>query len=163
MQAFSRFAVRDLLIVSSTIVLWLLFGSVSAGDGLAADFVGAALGLAGGVCAWLAHEWGHLLSGRAVGATMRAPTTLKQIYLFGFDNKRNSQAQFIVMALGGFVGTALAFSFAWYGLPPDWMATRVMRGLILLEASVTVLLEVPGLLLGILAYDRLPSVDVLND
>jgi len=47
-------------------------------------------------------------------------------------------------------------------LPQDLLATKVARGLVLLEIAVTAVLEVPGLILGIVAYEKLPSVDVLG-
>lgn len=163
MQAFKRFAVRDISILIATLIAWVTFGQLSAEEGYLADFTGASLGLAAGICAWLAHEWGHLIAGAAIGGRFRAPARFFTVYLFGFDTKSNTQIQFIVMALGGFLATALVFLFVFSVLPADWLATRIVRGLVLLEIFVTVVLEVPGLVLGIIAYDRLPSVDVLGE
>ncbi len=163
MPAFGRFAARDAAILGATALGWLAFGPLSAGSGLLADIAGAGLGVAAGACAWLAHEWGHLLAGRAAGATFRAPARLANVYLFGFDKTQNSQGQFVAMALGGFAATGIAIAIVFLALPDGWMATRVVRGLVLIEAGVTLVLEVPGLLLGLVAYDRLPSVDVLKE
>lgn len=161
--AFGRFALRDLALLGGTLLAWALFARFSVGEGVVANFVGVALGGAAGLCAWFAHEWGHVLAAWAVRSRLRAPKRLVSVYLFGFDNKTHSRGQFVVMALGGFLATALVYAFVHFYLPQDWLATRVFQGLVLLEIAVTVALEVPGLLLGIFAYDRLPSVDVLGE
>ena len=163
MRAFQRFAWRDLTIVALTFAGWLLFGQASAGEGWIGDLSGATLGVAAGICAWLVHEWGHLLAGTAVGGQFRAPERLTSVYLFGFDKQANGQLQFLFMALGGFAATALVAWGVFTALPPDWMATRVVRGLVLLQVGAIVLLEVPGFVLGLLDYKRLPSIDVLGD
>ncbi|MEL6324197.1 MAG: hypothetical protein AAFQ84_08210 [Pseudomonadota bacterium] len=163
MRAFRRLAIRDASIVAATIVAWLSLGHLSADHGWTADAVGAGLGVAAALVAWIAHEWGHLVFGSAVGATFRAPTKIATVYLFGFDNRQNSRTQFITMALGGFAATAIALWCVFNLLPADWMATRVVRGLVLIEALAIVVLELPGLLFGIVAYGRLPSVDVLGE
>lgn len=163
MTPFARFAVRDGLLIAVTLVGWSALAAYSSQDTLVAEFVAVLLGVAGGLCAWVSHEWGHWLAAKAVGAKLRASTTIKSIYLFGFDNKQNSKLQFIVMALGGFAATGAVFAFIMLGLPQDLLATKVVRGLVILEILVTAILEVPGLIFGIFAYSKLPSVDVLGD
>ncbi len=160
---FGRFALRDLALLSGTVLAWALFARFSVGEGVVANFTGVALGLLAGLCAWFAHEWGHVLAAWAAGSKLRAPKKLISVYLFGFDNKSHSRGQFVAMALGGFAATGLVYAFVHFYLPQDWLATRVFQGLVLVEIMVTVALEVPGLLLGIFAYERLPSVDVLGD
>ncbi|MEO9971014.1 MAG: hypothetical protein ABJG15_14550 [Hyphomonadaceae bacterium] len=162
-QAFKRFAVRDLALLAGTLLGWVLFAKISIGQGLLANFVGATLGVAGGLCAWFAHEWGHVLAAWAAGSKLRAPNKLVSVYLFGFDNKTHTRGQFVAMSLGGFAATAGVYALIHFYLPQDWLATRVVHGLVLLEIAVTVALEVPGLLLGIFAYSKLPSVDVLGE
>lgn len=163
MATFKKFIVRDVLILAATTLAWFFFAQMSNGEGLLAYFVGATLGLSGGICAWLMHEWGHVLGGKLTGADLRAPNRLTSVYLFGFDVKQNSRLQFVTMALGGFVSTALAFAFVYFVLPGDLLATKVLLGLILLEIAVTAILEVPGFFVGIFAYSRMPSVDVLGE
>ncbi|MEM7660725.1 MAG: hypothetical protein AAF292_00645 [Pseudomonadota bacterium] len=163
MRAFSQFAARDAAILATTIFAWSTLGSLSLNDGLAAEMAGAGLGLAAGICAWLVHEWGHLVVGTAAGAKFRVPDRLTSVYLFGFDKNQNSKSQFLLMALGGFVATAACVWFSLTALPQDWMATSVLRGLLLLQVAVIALLELPGFLVGLVAYHRLPSVDVLGD
>ena len=162
-QAFKTFALRDLALLATTLLGWTAFAPLSAGQGVLANFTGVTLGVAGGVCAWFAHEWGHVLAAWAAGSKLRAPNKLASVYLFGFDNKTHSRGQFVTMSLGGFVATAGVYALIHFYLPQDWLATRVVHGLVLLEIAVTVALEVPGLLLGIFAYSKLPSVDVLGE
>ncbi|MEO0881280.1 MAG: hypothetical protein AAFY34_00990 [Pseudomonadota bacterium] len=163
MRAFSQFAARDAVIVAVTIIAWLFAGQLSAGDGISAEMAGAGLGLSAGVCAWLLHEWGHLIVGTMAGAKFRVPERLASVYLFGFDKNENSKAQFLLMALGGFAATAACVWGTLTALPQDWMATSVLRGLLLLQVAVIALLELPGFILGLFAYHRLPSVNVLGD
>ena len=163
MADFQKFILRDGALIFATGLGWLLLASFSAGQGLLAETIAVLLGVLGGLCAWVLHEWGHVLAAKSVGSTLRAPTKLFSVYLFGFDNKAHTRGQFVVMALGGFLATALVFAFVMLSLPQDLLATKVFRSLVLLEIAVTVALEVPGLILGIVAYDKLPSVDVLGE
>ena len=163
MADFQKFILRDVTLIFATGLGWLLLASFSAGQGLLAETIAVLLGILGGLCAWVLHEWGHVLAAKAVRSNLRAPTKLFSVYLFGFDNKVHTRGQFVVMALGGFLATALVFAFVMLSLPQDLLATKVFRSLVLLEIAVTVALEVPGLILGIVAYDKLPSVDVLGD
>lgn len=163
MTTFARFATRDALLIGFTLIGWGVLSAYSAQHTMLAEFVAVLLGVAGGLSAWVCHEWGHWFAAKAVGAKLRAPKTVKSIYLFGFDNKQNSRLQFIVMALGGFAATGAVFALIMLGLPQDLLATKVVRGLVLLEILVTAILEVPGLIFGLVAYSKLPSVDVLGD
>lgn len=162
-MTFKTFALRDGTLLLVTALGWLVLGRASAQPGLLGETLGVLLGVMGGLCAWVLHEWGHVLTARAAGARLRVPRKLFSVYLFGFDNKQHSRAQFVSMALGGFMATGLVFVFVMLALPQDLLATKVLRGLVLIEIAVTAALEVPGLILGIVAYDKLPSVDVLGD
>lgn len=163
MAKFQKFALRDGALIILTLILWASLSTYSAGASMFAETLAVLLGVLGGLCAWVLHEWGHVLAAKSVGSTLRAPTKLFSVYLFGFDNKAHTRGQFVVMALGGFLATALVFAFVMLSLPQDLLAAKVFRSLVLLEIAVTVALEVPGLILGIVAYDKLPSVDVLGE
>jgi len=163
MAGFERYVLRDGALILGTVLGWALLAGFSAGAGMLAETLAVLLGVAGGLCAWVLHEWGHVLAAKSVRSNLRAPTKLFSVYLFGFDNKQHTRGQFVVMALGGFIATGLVFAFVMLALPQDLLATKVFRGLVLLEIAVTTALEVPGLILGIVAYDKLPSVDVLGD
>ena len=160
---FQKFIFRDGALILLTLILWAGFLGVSAGEGLVPETLAVLLGVLFGLCAWVLHEWGHVLAALAARSTLRAPSKLFSVYLFGFDNKQHTRGQFVIMALGGFIATGLVFTFIMLTLPQDMLATKVARGLVLLEIAVTVALEVPGLILGVVAYDKLPSVDVLGD
>ena len=159
---FGKFAVRDGALIFLTVLGWIALSGFSAGEGLLPETLTVLLGVMGGLCAWVLHEWGHVLGAMLGRSKLRVPTKLFSVYLFGFDNKAHTRGQFVVMALGGFVATGLAFAFVMLALPQDLLATKVARGLVLLEIAVTAVLEVPGLILGIIAYEKLPSVDVLG-
>jgi len=161
--SFGKFAARDGALILLTVLGWITLSGFSVGEGLLPETLAVLLGVMGGLCAWVLHEWGHVLGASLARSTLRAPKKLFSVYLFGFDNKAHTRGQFVVMALGGFVATGLVFAFVMLALPQDLLATKVLRGLVLLEVAVTALLEVPGLILGIVAYDKLPSVDVLGE
>ena len=163
MAAFKQFALRDGALILLTLMGWTVLLPFAEGAGLLAETLAVLLGVLGGLCAWVLHEWGHVLAAKSVRSNLRAPTKLFSVYLFGFDNKQHTRGQFVVMALGGFIATGLVFAFVMLALPQDLLATKVFRGLVLLEIAVTAALEVPGLILGIFAYDKLPSVDVLGE
>ena len=163
MAAFKQFALRDGALILLTLMGWTVLLPFAEGVGLLAETLAVLLGVLGGLCAWVLHEWGHVLAAKLVRSNLRAPTKLFSVYLFGFDNKQHTRGQFVVMALGGFIATGLVFAFVMLALPQDLLATKVFRGLVLLEIAVTAALEVPGLILGIVAYDKLPSVDVLGE
>ena len=163
MAAFKQFALRDGALILLTLMGWTVLLPFAEGVGLLAEALAVLLGVLGGLCAWVLHEWGHVLAAKLVRSNLRAPTKLFSVYLFGFDNKQHTRGQFVVMALGGFIATGLVFAFVMLALPQDLLATKVFRGLVLLEIAVTAALEVPGLILGIVAYDKLPSVDVLGE
>lgn len=163
MADFKKFIGRDGALLLVTILGSVLLADYTAQAGLVPETLAVLLGVLGGLCAWVLHEWGHVVGALLVRSKLRAPTKLFSVYLFGFDNKQHTRGQFVVMALGGFVATGLVFAFVVLALPQDLLATKVARGLVLLEITVTVILEVPGLILGIVAYDKLPSVDVLGE
>ncbi|MEM9668351.1 MAG: hypothetical protein AAF950_05450 [Pseudomonadota bacterium] len=163
MRTFGQFAARDAAILAMTVIAWVLLGPLSASEGLAADMAGAGLGLSAGICGWLVHEWGHLSVGTLAGAKFRTPERLSSVYLFGFDKDENTKAQFLLMASGGFAATGVCVWASLAALPEGWMATSVLRGLMLLQVAVIGLLELPGFLFGLVAYRRLPSVNVLGD
>lgn len=163
MAGFGKFVARDSILILGTVLGWFLFARISAGEGMVAETLALLLGVLGGLCAWVLHEWGHVLAAKSAGSNLRVPDKVFSVYLFGFDNKQHSRGQFVVMALGGFIATGLVLTFVLLALPQDILATKVFRGLVFLEIAVTVALEVPGLILGIVAYDKLPSVDVLGE
>ncbi len=143
MDMFRKYAVRDAMIVAAAILAWWTVAGLSAGDGPVADLAGVVAGLLVGASAFVLHEWGHLLAGCSVGGIARPNTHLKSGFLFSFDSERNSLAQFLVMSVGGFAVTGVFIWIAYYVLPTGLLATRVARGAIAFQASLTLFLELP--------------------
>lgn len=163
MTGFGRFLLRDAILLALTLGAWVSASWITFTDGWMADTVAVALGALAGMCAWQAHEWGHLVFARVTGGRVHLPDGLFSVYLFGFRNAENSKFQFIAMALGGFIATAIVFLLLIPLLPQDWLATRVFRSLVIIEILVTTALEVPGLVWGMISYKTLPSVNVLAE
>lgn len=146
--ALVRFVLRDSAIVLAAVAAWWTAAPLSAGEGPAADVSGTVCGLLGGAVAFVLHEWGHLLAGLVAGGTFPMAKTLKTPFLFDID-PANSVRQFTIMSLGGFAVTVLGILFVYTQLPGEYLATRVVRGVVMFLASLTLFLEVPLLLFTI--------------
>ncbi len=158
---FVKLALRDAGILGMTVLLWFLFSGYSAGNDYLSDFLGVVVGLAVAACAYLLHEWGHALGGLATRSAIHPAASLKNISLFSFDSKRNSRAQFAVMSLSGFAVTAAVIYALYTQLPDELLATRVARGAALISAALTVFLEVPILVIG-LVRGKIPPVETFE-
>ena len=158
---FGKLAVRDAGILVGTWLLWRLLAERSAAAGPLADFVGLFLGLAVAACFYLLHEWGHALGALATRSALTPARSLAGISLFSFDSKRNDRFQFAVMSLAGFAVTAVAVWFVYAVLPEGPLATRVARGGVLFLTSLTVFIEVPLLVAGLVRRE-LPPVETFQ-
>jgi hypothetical protein len=146
---YARFAVRDAAIVGLALLLWWAASDLSQGAGALADFTGFVAGLMLGATGFVLHEWGHLIAAVAARSALRPGRRLGSPFIFSFDSRRNSLAQFVVMSLGGFAVTA-AVVWAFYArLPDPLLATRIARGAALFLAFLGVTLEVPLLLVAL--------------
>jgi hypothetical protein len=152
-----KLAIRDALIVAVAAAGWMGLLPLSEGRPLLSDALALLLGLGVTVSAYLLHEWGHALAGLMAGSRIHAPASLGSISLFSFDVEANSKGQFAAMSIGGFIVTAAAMGFAYLVLPDGYMASRVARGGVTVLAAITVFVEVPLLVYGLLAR-RLPGV-----
>jgi len=155
---FIKMAVRDGVILALGVTLWHVAADWTAGDGMRADLIGVVLGGLVGLGGYLLHEWGHLGGALLTRSVVEAPTRLTSGFLFSFDSKRNGLRQFLVMSFSGFAATALVV-WAFYSFLPDaLLATRVARGVVLVGATLTVLIELP--LVGYALLGRgLPPVE----
>jgi hypothetical protein len=151
----TKFAKRDAGIVLAAWLAWTFVARLSSGSGPLADLAGLLAGLLVGAAAYVLHEWGHLLAGRAGGGVFQMNANLRSPFAFRFDPDANTLAQFVVMSLGGFAVTAAAVGIAYGVLPGNLLATRVARGAIVALTTLTVGLELPLLLYGI-ARGRVP-------
>jgi len=146
---FLRFAMRDVTILAVALGLWWLLAERSSGVGVVADFAGVAVGLLLGICAYLLHEWGHLLGALATRSRLKAAGSLRAGFIFSFDSRENSLPQFLVMSFSGFAATA-AVVWAYYVFLPDGLlATRVARGVVLLLAFGGIVAEFPLVLFAL--------------
>lgn len=155
---FAKMLLRDLAIVGAAALLWWLLAGSSAGTGPVADFTGVLVGLAVGLCPFVLHEWGHLLGAVATRSAVQPPVTLATPYLFSFDSKANSRRQFLVMSLGGWIVSAGVAWAIYTQLPPDLLATRVARGVVVLAVGLVILIEVPLVAFSLLT-GRVPPVE----
>lgn len=155
---YAKLLSRDAAIVATAVLLWLLGARHSAGTGPVADFTGVLLGALLGACALLVHEWGHFAGAVATRSAISPAASLRSVFSFSFDSKRNSQRQFLAMTAGGWIGTATAVAVAYGALPSDLLASRVARGMALLSVALVVATEIP-LVLRALWTGRIPPVE----
>jgi hypothetical protein len=152
----AKFALRDASLLGATLLFWWIAAERSAGPGPVADFTGLLAGLLAGASAYVLHEWGHLLTAFALGSTVGVNANLRSPFAFRFDPDHNSLAQFVGMSLGGFFVTGVVVAVAYGLLPEGLLATRVARGAVLFLTFLTVVLELPLLVYGIVR-GRVPT------
>ncbi|NNL65127.1 MAG: hypothetical protein HKP30_02685 [Myxococcales bacterium] len=155
---FAKLALRDVGILVGSLLLWRLLAERSGVPGPLGDVLGVLLGVLVAACFYLLHEWGHALGAMATRSVLAPARSLAGVSLFSFDSKRNGRGQFAVMSLSGFAVTALAVWFVYFVLPDGLLASRVARGGVLLLTALTVLIEVPLLVAGLVRRE-LPPVE----
>ena len=159
---YAKLFARDLAVVAALVALWWLASGLSAGAGPVADLAGLVTGVALGVCALPLHEWGHFAGAVATRSEIRPALSLRKLFAFSFDSGRNSLRQFLAMTFGGWVGTAAAVGVAYAALPPELLATRVARGMVLLSVLLVVVTEIPLLARAFLT-GRIPPVETVRE
>lgn len=141
---FFAYLLRDSLIVLLLAALWMLtlnLGQPHAAGPVALHVATALLTV---FVAYLLHEWGHLIGAWAAGGSFVLPATVTEtLFLFRFDNVRNSRAQFISMSLGGFISSILVVGFLVAALPRGLLASWIALGLVGLGVLATFVIEVP--------------------
>jgi hypothetical protein len=150
---FAKLLARDLTLIGVAILAWRLVAPLSQGTGPATDLIGLLLGLLLGACAFLIHEWGHLLGALASRSVVSPPTSLRSRSVFTFDPRDNTRRQLLLMSFGGFAATAAVVWGAYAGLPDEFLASRVTRGAVALLAVLGIVLEIPFLIYT-LAFPR---------
>jgi hypothetical protein len=153
-----KFALRDLGLALGALLLWALVARRSAVPDAIGDFSGVLAGVLLGATALLTHEWGHFLGALAGRGPVRPGASLRSPFVFRFDSRRSSQAQFLVMSVGGWLGTVAAVWAAAALLPGGELASRVARGTTLISAVLAFAIEVP-LVARALWTGRLPDLD----
>ena len=155
---YRRYLVRDLALVLAAALLWAAVARSSASAGPFADFSGVLAGLLLGGAALLFHEWGHWLGAVASRSRIRPGRSLKSPFSFSFDSRHNSQAQFLSMTFGGWLGNAVALWAAYALLPGDDLASRVARGAAGVSAFVAAVIEIP-LVVRSLRTGKIPRIE----
>ncbi|GIW42357.1 MAG: hypothetical protein KatS3mg076_2934 [Candidatus Binatia bacterium] len=105
--------------------------------------MGLAAALGAVLCAYLAHEWGHLLGALSRGAAVHFARRPTEVFLFRFDSERNGTREFLGMSYGGFLASSLVLVLYLFLLPLDALSGRVTLGLVLVGVALTAVVEVP--------------------
>ena len=159
---YAKLLARDAAIAAAVVVLWQLGARLSAGTGALADFTGVVLGVLLGALSLPVHEWGHLAGAAATHSATTPAASLRNLFVFSFDSKRNSQRQFLAMTVGGWIGTAASVAVAYGLLPSELLATRVARGLALVSVALVVVTEIP-LVARALWTGRIPPIETRRE
>jgi hypothetical protein len=154
---FFAFLLRDGLIILLAVALWLYTLGLGKPHDLWSVAVHVATGLLTVFVAYLLHEWGHLLGAWVAGGAFVLPATVTEtMFLFRFDNVRNSRAQFISMSLGGFASSILVVAFLVSALPWNLLASWIALGLVAAGVLATFIIEVP-MFLGVVRGGPMPT------
>lgn len=139
----THLALRDLAIAIVTAAIWALY-LPRAGESSA--FVVALAGLAGALTAvvgFLVHEWGHLAGARYTRSRYHHPRSVASIFLFKFEDEGNDRRQFLWMANGGFLASALTIAALVAVMDLGRLGDRIALGLSALGVLATLVLELP--------------------
>ena len=135
MKSFRVFAVRDSFIFLVTLLLWQNLSDTYLFHGIA--------GLLAGLCAFLFHEWGHLIGACISKAVAHPAPSLFSPLLFDLDSQGNSRGQFLYVSAAGFIATSLfLFVFSFF-LPLGLFAGKLAIYIGLGLAALTVFIEFP--------------------
>jgi hypothetical protein len=134
---------RDALLVALTAGVWRLDASLRGEPGALPVAVAIAAGALAALCAYLAHEWGHLLAARASGGVVHFPQRVASVFLFHFDVARSDRRQFLAMSLGGFAATASVLPTLLVALPAGALSSAVALALMAAGLLATLATELP--------------------
>lgn len=139
-----KIAARDLLLVLATLGAWIIEPTTRH---TAADPAGTAMQVAAGVmagmCAVVAHEWGHYLGARAAGAVVYPARRVTAVFMFGFDRERNGRREFMAMSYGGFAASTAMIVLFVTRLPLDALSGQVAMAFAAVGVLLTATLELP--------------------
>lgn len=141
--AWGKVGVRDLALLGATLLVWRADAALRGEGGALAASLAVAAGVLAGVCAYLAHEWGHWLGARFGGAVVHPPARVATVFLFNFDSDRNGRREFVWMSSGGFLASALGLAFLLAVLPTDALSGRTALSVAVLGVLATAVLELP--------------------
>ena len=154
---FFAFLLRDSLVMALTVALWMVTFKLGRPHGLFPVAVHIFTALLTVFVGYLLHEWGHLIGAWIAGGHFVLPATIGEtLFLFRFDNVRNSRGQFISMSLGGFISSILVVAFLAAALPRDLLASWIALGLVGLGVLATFVIEVPEFI-GVVRGGPMPT------
>jgi hypothetical protein len=154
---FFAFLLRDGLIIAAVGALWAWTLRLGPAHDLKTGAVHVLTGLATVFVGYLFHEWGHLLGAWSARGHFELPrTVVETMFLFRFDNVRNTRKQFVSMTLGGFASSIVVVAAMLVLLPWGLLATYVALGLTAAGVAATFIIEVPEFL-GVVRGGPMPS------
>jgi hypothetical protein len=157
-----RMLVRDAVLVALTWFAWRADALLRIETGFVPAAVAVLAGTLAALCAYLAHEWGHLLAAKASGAAVHYPERITSTFLFFFDVARSDSRQFLAMSLGGFAASAIALPLLVLALPAGALSTWVAYALAGAGLVATLATELPPFF-RVLRGGRLPRGFVYRD
>jgi hypothetical protein len=134
---------RDSVLLLATLGLWVLSRHIEPRPSLAATAIDLAAGVMTAVIGFLLHEWGHLIGCWLGRSVVYLPDSITSVFLFKYDLVKNSRRQFMAMAYGGFVASALIVPALLLLLSFEHFADRVALVLVTLGVIATFVFEVP--------------------
>jgi hypothetical protein len=137
-------ALRDLLLLVATLLLWRADATLRADGGAVAIAVALLTGALTTAVAYFAHEWGHFAGALLSGSTVYPADSPDEIFLFQFDSDRNERGQFLAMSMGGFAASGVVLALLLAVLPLGTLAGAVALVLSGLGVLATAILEVPA-------------------
>lgn len=151
---FAAAGARHAGVVAATAGLWS-FDRALARAGrrdMLASAVALATGAATAYVGFLVHEWGHLAGAVHAGATVTRPTHPSP-FLFEFDEAKNTRAQHLWLAAGGYAATAASLALIVASVPKRSLAGKTALALTGAGVAATLLLEVPRTVRAALEHD----------
>ncbi|MDR3418262.1 MAG: hypothetical protein P4L83_18975 [Nevskia sp.] len=144
MPALAIRVVRDVALVSASAALLRYADQGHTGvEGVPAIVSALAAALMVVLAAFLLHEWGHLAGAWASGAEVEVLPHPLALFLFRFDEGRNSRRQYQAMSCGGFAASGLTVAFLLATLSFHALADTIALALTAIGVAATLVLEVP--------------------
>jgi fermentation-respiration switch protein FrsA (DUF1100 family) len=141
---FTRFFIRDLVLLGLCILAWRLnLSEFAASNGVLAALCSALAVILTVLVSYEVHEWGHLSGAVLTGSKVHAPHRLVHQFLFHFDGSANDRRQFVGMSIGGLVASLVALAGLLLLLPLATITAKVILALVGIGIVATFLREVP--------------------
>ena len=153
MKSFKPYGAIDPVVFLITLLSWQNLGDSINSHGVADVLTG--------LCAFLFHEWGHLIGAYISKAVVHPAPSIFSPLLFDLDSKENNRAQFLYVSATGFIATSLfLFVFSFF-LPLGLFAGKLAMYIGLGLAALTVFIEFP---IAWLVYrgSKIPRVEIFR-